>query len=63
MKESVKKSRKKKIYEKPKVMSMGKLAESLGAACRTGGWGCDTCGAGGDASSGPCGAGGQVAGS
>jgi hypothetical protein len=49
--------KKKKKYEKPQLVPLDKLTESLGA-CVAGGWGCTgTCGTGG-AASGNCGQGG-----
>jgi hypothetical protein len=51
-----------KRYEKPKIMPMAGLKESLGADCGSGGWGCEgSCGAGSDASSASCGSGGSPA--
>ena len=50
-----------KRYEKPKIMPMAGLKESMGVDCATGGWGCDSCGAGGDANAATCGAGGSPA--
>jgi hypothetical protein len=51
----------KKRYEKPKILSMAGLKESLGKVCVAGGWGCDSCGAGGDANAATCGSGGSPA--